>query len=98
MDVAMGRNGGRYRCRLLHPRKAAAAGGAAEIAAPRKHAKYKELEGRYRLVPIAVETFGPLNREGLDFLLETGSRLSTTTGDARETFFLFQSLSATIQR
>lgn len=77
---------------------AAAAGGAAEIAAARKHTKYKELEGRYTFVPIAVETFGPLNREGLDFLSETGSRLSTTTGDARETFFLFQSLSATIQR
>src|SRR6218665_3428172 len=40
----------------------------------------------------------PLTREGLDFLSETRSRLSTSTGDARETIFLFQSLSATIQR
>ena len=51
-------------------------------------------------VPMAVETFGPLNREGLDFLSETGSRLSSFNyyGDARETILLFQSLSATIQR
>ena len=27
-----------------------------------------KLDGRYTFVPIAVETFGPLNREGLDFL------------------------------
>ena len=40
---------------------AAAAGGAAEIAVARKHTKYKELEGRYTFVPIAVETFGLLN-------------------------------------
>src|SRR6218665_527890 len=30
-----------------------------------------KLDGRYTFVPIAVETFGPLNREGLDFLSET---------------------------
>lgn len=77
---------------------AAAAGGAAEIAATRKHAKYSELERRYTVVPVAVETFGPINREGLAFLTETGSRLCRTTGDARETSLLFQSLSVTIQR
>src|SRR6218665_775369 len=33
---------------------AAAAGGAAEIAATRKHAKYSELERRYTVVPVAV--------------------------------------------
>ena len=37
---------------------AVAAGGAAEIAATRKHAKYSELERRYTVVPVAVETFG----------------------------------------
>ena len=35
---------------------AAAAGGAAEIAATRKHAKYSELERQYTVVPVAVET------------------------------------------
>src|SRR6218665_2057559 len=95
----MGRNGGRYRAASYIPETAAAAGGAAEIAATRKHAKYSELERRYNVVPVAVETtFGPINKEGLAFLTETGSRLCRTTGDARETSLLFQSLSATIQR
>src|SRR6218665_2724925 len=82
------------------PETVAAAGGAAEIAATRKHAKkaYSELERRYTVVPVAVETFGPINREGLAILTETGSRLCRTTGDVRETSLLFQSLSATIQR
>src|SRR6218665_713662 len=60
------------------PETAAGAGGAAEIAATRKHAKYSELERRYTVVPVAVETFGPINREGLAFLTETGSRLCRT--------------------
>jgi hypothetical protein len=77
---------------------AAAAGGAAEMAAARKHVRYSELERRYTFVPVAIETFGPFNREGLDFLSETGSRLSKTTGDTRETSFLFQGLSVIIQR
>ena len=77
---------------------AAAAGGAAEMAAARKHVRYSELERRYTFVPVAIETFGPFNREGLAFLSETGSRLSKTTGDTRETSFLFQGLSVMIQR
>src|SRR6218665_2253313 len=68
------------------------------LAATRKHAKYSELERRYTVVPVAVETFGPINREGLAFLTDTGSRLCRTPGDARETSLLFQSLSVTIQR
>src|SRR6218665_2584468 len=77
---------------------AAAAGGAAEIAATRKHAKNSELESRYTVVPVAVEPFGPINREGLTFLTKTGTRLCRTPGDARETSLLFPSLSVTIQR
>lgn len=77
---------------------AGAAGGAAEVAAARKHSKYAELETRYTFVPVAVETFGPINREGIAFLSETGNRLCKTTGDTRETSFLFQSLSILIQR
>src|SRR6218665_220843 len=39
-DVAMRRNGGRYRGRLLHPRNGCRDWRATEIAATRKHAKY----------------------------------------------------------
>src|SRR6218665_3158767 len=94
----MGRNSGRYHGRLLHHRTAAAAGGAGEIAPTRKTAKYSALEGRSAVVRVAVEPFGRINGGALAFLTETGSRLCRTTGDARETSLLFQSLSVTIQR
>ena len=80
------------------PATAAEAGGAAELAATRKHVKYSELEKRYIFVPVAVETLGPLNNEGLDFISELGRRLTLVAGDIRETGFLFQSLSVTVQR
>jgi len=37
----------------------------------------------YTVQHVAVEIFGPINREGLAFLSETRSRLCSTTGDAR---------------
>src|SRR6218665_3245183 len=66
-------------------------GGAAEHAADRKRNKYE-------FVPIAVETLGPINREGCEFLLELGRRGAGVSGDPRETVFLFQRLSVCIQR
>jgi hypothetical protein len=80
------------------PASALEAGGAAEIAAKRKMSKYAELQKRYTFVPVAVETFGPLNSDGLVFLSDLGRRLTATTGDIRETHFLFQSLSVIMQR
>ena len=74
------------------------AGGAAEKAAARKHAKYSDLQRRYTFVPFAVETLGPINSEGLVFMSEIGRRLTSISGDTRETSFLFQSLSVTVQR
>jgi hypothetical protein len=76
----------------------AAAGGAAEIAATRKQSKYAELQTRYCFTPIAIETMGPMDHEGLAFILELGRRLTRTTEDLQETFFLFQKISVTIQR
>lgn len=38
-----------------------AAGDAAEVAAARKHARYSELQRRFILRAVAVETFGPVN-------------------------------------
>src|SRR6218665_735573 len=73
-------------------------GSAAEKAATRKHSKYAELERTYTVVPVAVETLGPINSEGLAFLTELGRRLSNASGDTREARFLFQSLSVTVQR
>lgn len=76
---------------------AAAAGGAAEIVATRKHTKYSELKMWYTFVHVAIETFGPLNWEGLVLSLEARNQLSSTTSDTGKTSFLFQSLSMMIQ-
>jgi len=58
------------------------AGGAAEIASVRKESKYSILPPDYIFQPVAFETLGSLN----------------SSGDARETSFLFQRLSILIQR
>ena len=80
------------------PETATEAGRAAELAATRKHAKYADLQRRYTFVPVALETLGPLNREGLDFISEMGRRLTKISGDTRETGFILQRLSVTVQR
>ena len=74
------------------------AGSAAEAAATRKEAKYLQIVGSHIFVPVAVETMGPINCKGSAFLTELGRRISAHTGDARESAFLFQRLSVTIQR
>jgi len=48
--------------------------------------------------PVAIETLGPLNASALNFLSEVGRRLTSLSGDPRETSFLFQRLSILIQR
>jgi hypothetical protein len=75
-----------------------AAGAAAELAATRKNAKYRELSTSYFFVPLAFETLGPINDSGLDFIKDLGRRLSQVSGDSRETGYLFQRLSISIQR
>ena len=71
---------------------------AAGAAANRKRAKYQELISTYEFVPLALETLGPLNADGIDFIMLLGRNLTLASGDPRETTFLFQRLSANIQR
>ena len=47
---------------------------------------------------VAIETHGPSNASALNFLSEVGRRLSSISGDLRETLFLFQRLSVNIHR
>ena len=49
-------------------------------------------------VPLAFETMDPVCSAGLAFLSSLGKNLSTVSGDARETSYLFQWLALTIQR
>jgi len=73
-------------------------GAAAEIAASRKQTKYEVLNNSYEFVPLAIETMGPINSTGLDFISLLGRSLTLISGDPREASFLFQRLSINIQR
>ena len=75
-----------------------AAGSACELTAERKVAKYSELATSYLFVPVAFETFGPVNSDGANLIGEIGRRLSCISGDMRETCFLRQRLSVAMQR
>jgi len=73
------------------------AGAAAEVAASRKEAKNANIDEWYVFEPIAVETLGVFNSSALILLNDLGRRISDISGDARETSFLFQRFSVTLQ-
>src|SRR6218665_3291284 len=77
---------------------AATARAAAEIADVRKTKKYRDLLKTHHFIPLAMETFGPINETGITFVAEIGRLLTHATDEARETSFIFQRLSVTIQR
>jgi len=79
------------------PVTSASSGEAAEAAAERKTAKYLQLAQTYTFVPIAIETLGPMNSVGLQFLSDLGRRITQVSTDQRESAFLFQRLSVFIQ-
>src|SRR6218665_3459050 len=64
----VGRNGCRYPCTLLCSGLGYDGGSAAEIATERKNSKYSELVNTHFFVPIALETLGPINVAGPNFL------------------------------
>ena len=71
-------------------RTASEAGAAAEMAATRK--KYVDLShsARYFFEPIAVETLGVFNASARVLLDDLGWRIASSSGEARETSFLYQ--------
>jgi len=76
----------------------ASPGGTAEHAAARKSVKYSSLPTSHIFQPLAFETLGPINSSGITFLSELGRRLSSITGDQRESTYLFQRVSLAVQR
>ena len=74
------------------------AGAAAEAAAGRKETKYAQIVNSHIFIPLAFETFGPINSKGTAFLSDLGRRITLCTGDPRESAFLYQRLSVAIQR
>ena len=73
-------------------------GSAAELAASRKVIKYADLSATHNFVYIAIESLGPVNTAGLEFIKELGQRITVATGDPMETVHLFQRLSICTQR
>ena len=71
---------------------------AAETAAQRKENKYTDIAQTYLFYPIALETMGPINIAGQDFISELGHRISAITDDPRETSYLYQRISMSVQR
>ena len=71
---------------------------AAEHAAMLKKQKYAALSQTHEFVPLAMETSGVYNTEGLDFVKKIGSRISNASSDEKETVYLFQRISVAIQR
>src|SRR6218665_3860214 len=64
-------------------RSAKAAGATAEIAEARKSAKYTAILSACCFVPLAFETLGPINHEGMAFFNNLGHRLAHITWDSR---------------
>ena len=73
-------------------------GWAAEHAAREKRRKYVSLLITYLFVPLAMETLGPLCREGSCFLKDLSRRLENVTGDRQEGEYLRQRLSIAVWR
>ena len=67
-----------------------AAGGAAKEAEEAKRRKYDHLGRRFRFEPVAFETSGSCGPTTRAFLRELGARLTSVTGERRETEWLFQ--------
>ena len=70
----------------------------AEQAANRKLSKYAEHASDYICQPIAVENLGSFDSSTSSFLSNLGNKIRASSGEDKETSFLFQRISALIQR
>ena len=75
-----------------------AAGKAAEKAERDKTTKYRSLEQKFIVQPIANESMGSWGPSGLKFVEEIGARLILATKDKRSKYQLFEAISVATQR
>ena len=66
------------------------AGAAAERASLLKVRKYEDISRTHLFCPIAVETMGPINLPGQNFLNSIGQMISPISGDKKETALLWR--------
>jgi hypothetical protein len=60
--------------------------------------KYAELATRSQIIPIVIETLGPIGTEATSLLKELDRRIVAVTLEMRSMSFLWQRLSVTVQR
>ena len=65
-------------------------GTVAAHASASKMQKYEMILNTYHFVPVAMETLGVWNVEGLELMKDIGRRTSVITGDRRETISFFK--------
>ena len=68
---------------------ATGAGAATGFTKDRKTQKYSTRLDTHIFVPVAMETLGPMNDKGLEFISDLGCHLTQATGEPRESIFLF---------
>ena len=67
-------------------------------AASRKEVKDSDRQTSFSFQPIAVETLRPISESAVDFLRELGRRISSKFQEERQSAYMFQRLSVTVQR
>ena len=73
-------------------------GSTAELGASRKSDKYANLPNSYFFQPIAFENLGAINESATSLISDHWRKISVKSSDPRESIFLFQCLSVTLQR
>lgn len=72
-------------------------GFAANTAETKKKSKYKALQDRFIIMPVAQETSGVWGDEALRFLKDVGQKITDSTNESRASHFLFQRMSVALQ-
>ena len=85
-------------CQTILPETVVRPGAAANAAEEGKRRHFSGLKGRYRFDRISVETTGVIGKSSTMFLYELGYRISSATGDRRETSLLLQRISLVIAK
>jgi hypothetical protein len=73
-------------------------GSAAAGREDKKVDKYSNLSDYYHFVPVGIETYGAYGPQGIKLVKQIGIKIQEATGEKLSTFYLFQSISMTIQK
>ena len=84
--------------RLLRPSLFCHCSCCSRAEASKKEVQYSDLPASFSFQLIAVEALGPITEYAVDFLRELGRRISSKFQEERQSAYLFQRLSVTVQR